>query len=123
MLSKHIPLGIYEKALPAGTGFICSTGWLKALGFDFVEMSMKLTPAQPDSLGRGQRFALVNTCRNRGARALYVPERPSALPLGQRRRRGTGAGAGDYAKAIQLYQGCRHSRYSAGELRRLLPGG
>ena len=45
MLSKHIPLGIYEKRLPPG-----SAGWnrlqlAKALGFDFVEMSVDETDA------------------------------------------------------------------------------
>jgi L-ribulose-5-phosphate 3-epimerase len=56
----------------------------KALGFDFVEMSVDETDAawrarlEPRAaLRAGQR-----DCGNRGARAVHVPERPSSFPLG-----------------------------------------
>ncbi|HBI3663486.1 TPA: xylulose 5-phosphate 3-epimerase, partial [Escherichia coli] len=39
MLSKQIPLGIYEKALPAGECWLERLQLAKTLGFDFVEMS------------------------------------------------------------------------------------
>ncbi|BEA02691.1 hypothetical protein VEE15_26740 [Escherichia coli] len=40
MLSKQIPLGIYEKALPAGECWLERLQLAKTLGFDFVEMSV-----------------------------------------------------------------------------------
>ena len=40
MLSKQIPLGIYEKALPAGECWQERLRLAKELGFDFVEMSV-----------------------------------------------------------------------------------
>jgi L-ribulose-5-phosphate 3-epimerase len=46
MLSKPIPLGIYEKALPAGECWLERLRLAKALGFDFVEMSVDETDAR-----------------------------------------------------------------------------
>ena len=43
MLAKSIPLGIYEKALPAGECWLERLQLAKALGFDFVEMSLDET--------------------------------------------------------------------------------
>lgn len=43
MLSKQIPLGIYEKALPAGECWLERLRLAKTLGFDFVEMSVDKT--------------------------------------------------------------------------------
>ncbi|EHM1740828.1 TIM barrel protein [Escherichia coli] len=43
MLSKQIPLGIYEKALPAGECWLERLQLAKTLGFDFVEMSVDET--------------------------------------------------------------------------------
>ncbi|MCR6038440.1 xylulose 5-phosphate 3-epimerase, partial [Salmonella enterica subsp. enterica] len=43
MLSKQIPLGIYEKALPAGECWLKRLTLAKELGFDFVEMSVDET--------------------------------------------------------------------------------
>lgn len=43
MLSKQIPLGIYEKALPAGECWLERLRLAKTLGFDFVEMSVDET--------------------------------------------------------------------------------
>ncbi len=52
MLSKQIPLGIYEKALPAGECWLERLQLAKALGFDFVEMSLDETDAvSPDWTG------------------------------------------------------------------------
>ncbi len=88
MLSKHIPLGIYEKALPAGECWLerlqlakekalpAGECWLerlqlaKALGFDFVEMSVDETDARLARLdwSREQRFALVNAIAETGVR-------------------------------------------------------
>lgn len=45
MLSKQIPLGIYEKALPAGECWLERLRLAKTLGFDFVEMSVDETDA------------------------------------------------------------------------------
>ncbi|MEJ1789200.1 xylulose 5-phosphate 3-epimerase, partial [Escherichia coli] len=43
MLSKQVPLGIYEKALPAGECWQERLKLAKQLGFDFVEMSVDET--------------------------------------------------------------------------------
>jgi L-ribulose-5-phosphate 3-epimerase len=53
----------------------------KALGFDFVEMSVDETDARLARLdwSREQRLALVNAIAETGVRVPSVPERPSAL--------------------------------------------
>ncbi|TGD16453.1 xylulose 5-phosphate 3-epimerase, partial [Salmonella enterica subsp. enterica serovar Poona] len=43
MLSKQIPLGIYEKALPAGECWLERLTLAKAQGFEFDEMSVDET--------------------------------------------------------------------------------
>lgn len=62
MLSKQIPLGIYEKALPAGECWLERLQLAKTLGFDFVEMSVDETDDRLSRLdwSREQRLALVN---------------------------------------------------------------
>lgn len=62
MLSKQIPLGIYEKALPAGECWLERLQLAKTLGFDFVEMSVDETDERLSRLdwSREQRLALVN---------------------------------------------------------------
>lgn len=58
MLSKQIPLGIYEKALPAGECWLERLRLAKTLGFDFVEMSVDETDARLESRaapGAGER--------------------------------------------------------------------
>ncbi len=69
MLSKQIPLGIYEKrSLP---GVLAGTLRLaKTLGFDFVEMSVDETDARPARLdwSREQRPALVSAVAETGVR-------------------------------------------------------
>ena len=70
MLSKPIPLGIYEKALPAGECWLERLRLAKALGFDFVEMSVDETDDRLARLdwSREQRFALVNAIAETGVR-------------------------------------------------------
>ena len=46
MLSKQVPLGIYEKALPGGECWLERLQLAKELGFDFVEMSVDETDAR-----------------------------------------------------------------------------
>jgi hypothetical protein len=54
MLSKPIPLGIYEKALPAGECWLERLRLAKALGLISSKCrSMKLTPAWPARLEPG----------------------------------------------------------------------
>ena len=59
MLSKQIPLGIYEKALPAGECWLERLQLAKTLGFDFVEMSVDETDDRLSRLdwSREQRLA------------------------------------------------------------------
>ncbi|WP_117077269.1 L-ribulose-5-phosphate 3-epimerase, partial [Klebsiella pneumoniae] len=70
MLSKQIPLGIYEKALPAGECWQERLRLAKELGFDFVEMSVDETDARLARLdwSREQRLALVNAIAETGVR-------------------------------------------------------
>lgn len=57
MLSKQIPLGIYEKALPAGECWLERLRLAKTLGFDFVEMSVDETDARPGAARLESRAA------------------------------------------------------------------
>ena len=70
MLSKQIPLGIYEKALPAGECWLERLRLAKTLGFDFVEMSVDETDERLSRLywSREQRLALVNAIVETGVR-------------------------------------------------------
>ncbi|EFW7933185.1 L-ribulose-5-phosphate 3-epimerase [Shigella flexneri] len=70
MLSKQIPLGIYEKALPAGECWLERLRLAKTLGFDFVEMSVDETNERLSRLdwSREQRLALVNAIVETGVR-------------------------------------------------------
>ncbi|EMQ8325090.1 TPA: L-ribulose-5-phosphate 3-epimerase [Escherichia coli] len=70
MLSKQIPLGIYEKALPAGECWLERLQLAKTLGFDFVEMSVDETDERLSRLdwSREQRLALVNAIVETGVR-------------------------------------------------------
>lgn len=70
MLSKQIPLGIYEKALPVGECWQTRLKLARELGFDFVEMSVDETD---DRLARldwssEQRLALVSAIAETGVR-------------------------------------------------------
>ncbi|SQB25801.1 L-xylulose 5-phosphate 3-epimerase [Citrobacter koseri] len=70
MLSKQTPLGIYEKALPAGECWLDRLRLAKELGFDFVEMSVDETDARLARLdwNREQRLALVSAIAETGVR-------------------------------------------------------
>lgn len=62
MLQKAVPLGIYEKALPAGEDWLPRLQLAAELGFDFVEMSLDESDVRLARLdwSREQRLALVN---------------------------------------------------------------
>jgi L-ribulose-5-phosphate 3-epimerase len=70
MLSKQVPLGIYEKALPAGECWLARLQLAKQLGFDFVEMSVDETDERLSRLdwSREQRLALVSAVAETGVR-------------------------------------------------------
>lgn len=70
MLSKPVPLGIYEKALPAGECWVERLQRARTLGFDFVEMSVDETDVRLSRLdwSREQRLALVNAIAETGVR-------------------------------------------------------
>ena len=70
MLSKQVPLGIYEKALPAGECWLERLQLAKQLGFDFVEMSVDETDERLARLdwSRDQRLALVSAIAETGVR-------------------------------------------------------
>ena len=82
MLSKQVPLGIYEKALPGGECWLERLQLAKELGFDFVEMSVDETDARLARLdwNREQRLALVAAIAETGIRGtVHVPERSSSF--------------------------------------------
>jgi len=70
MLSKQVPLGIYEKAPPVGECWLERLGLAKTLGFDFVEMSIDETDARLSRLdwSREQKLALINAVAETGVR-------------------------------------------------------
>lgn len=70
MLTKAVPLGIYEKALPPGEDWLARLQLARELGFDFVEMSVDETDERLARLDwdREQRLALVNAIASTGIR-------------------------------------------------------
>lgn len=70
MLQKAVPLGIYEKALPAGKDWLPRLQLAAELGFDFVEMSLDESDVRLARLdwSREQRLALVNAIAQTGVR-------------------------------------------------------
>ncbi len=70
MTLKQNPLGIYEKALPAGECWRERLRLAKTLGFDFVEMSVDETDARLARLdwSAEQRLALVSAVAETGVR-------------------------------------------------------
>ncbi len=70
MLTKAVPLGIYEKALPPGEDWLARLQLARELGFDFVEMSVDETDERLARLDwdREQRLALVNAIATTGIR-------------------------------------------------------
>ncbi|MDX5630113.1 MULTISPECIES: L-ribulose-5-phosphate 3-epimerase [unclassified Brenneria] len=70
MLTKTVPLGIYEKALPPGESWLARLQLAKELGFDFVEMSVDESDDRLARLDwrREQRLDLVNAISVSGIR-------------------------------------------------------
>ncbi|ENT8518164.1 L-ribulose-5-phosphate 3-epimerase [Raoultella ornithinolytica] len=107
MLSKKIPLGIYEKALPAGGRWLDRLRLAKKLGFDFVEMSVDETDARLERLdwSRELRLELVNAIAETGVRVpsmcLSAHRR---FPLGSEDDAVRAQGLEIMRKAIQLAQ-------------------
>ncbi|MEC5343798.1 L-ribulose-5-phosphate 3-epimerase [Brenneria populi] len=70
MLTKTVPLGIYEKALPPGESWPTRLQLAKTLGFDFVEMSVDESDGRLARLdwSREQRLELVKAISLSGIR-------------------------------------------------------
>lgn len=70
MLQKAVPLGIYEKALPAGEDWLTRLQLAGELGFDFVEMSIDESDSRQARLdwSSEQRLALVQAVATSGVR-------------------------------------------------------
>ena len=70
MMHKAVPLGIYEKALPAGEDWLARLTMAKELGFDFVEMSVDETDHRLARLdwSREQRLQVVDAISRTGIR-------------------------------------------------------
>lgn len=70
MMHKAVPLGIYEKALPAGEDWFVRLKMAKELGFDFVEMSVDESDHRLARLdwSREQRMAVVDAVARTGVR-------------------------------------------------------
>ncbi|SCC45047.1 L-ribulose-5-phosphate 3-epimerase [Kosakonia oryziphila] len=107
MLSKQIPLGIYEKALPAGECWLERLRLAKTLGFDFVEMSIDETDVRLSRLdwSSEQRLALVAATAETGVRVpsmcLSAHRR---FPLGSEDDTVRNQGLDIMCKAIRLAQ-------------------
>ncbi|WP_127957322.1 L-ribulose-5-phosphate 3-epimerase [Serratia microhaemolytica] len=70
MLQQTVPLGIYEKALPAGEDWLARLELARELGFDFVEMSIDESDERLARLAWSgeQRLALVKAVTCSGVR-------------------------------------------------------
>jgi L-ribulose-5-phosphate 3-epimerase len=70
MTANPVPLGIYEKALPAGECWLERLQLAKSLGFDFVEMSVDETDERLARLDwtAEQKLALVKAIAETGVR-------------------------------------------------------
>lgn len=70
MLTKAVPQGIYEKALPPGEDWLVRLQLARELGFDFVEMSVDETDERLARLDwdQEQRLTLVNAIATTGIR-------------------------------------------------------
>ncbi|KGA34771.1 L-ribulose-5-phosphate 3-epimerase [Pectobacterium odoriferum] len=107
MLTKAVPLGIYEKALPPTEDWLTRLQQAKALGFDFVEMSVDETDNRLARLdwSREQRMELVNAVATSGVRVpsmcLSAHRR---FPLGSEEDTIRDQGLSIMQKAIRLAQ-------------------
>ena len=70
MMHKAVPLGIYEKALPAGEDWLKRLTLAKELGFDFVEMSVDETDHRLARLdwSSEQRLRVIDAISRTGIR-------------------------------------------------------
>lgn len=70
MNDNNVPLGIYEKALPAGDDWFVRLSQAKALGFDFLEMSVDESDKRLARLDwcAEQRMAVINAVARTGIR-------------------------------------------------------
>ena len=106
MLSKQIPLGIYEKALPAGECWQERLRLAKELGFDFVEMSVDETDARLARLDWSVPATTANATGWHGALMISaflgtVISLERAVALGRGRiGHGEAGGAGDLNHAM-----------------------
>ena len=87
MLSKQVPLGIYEKALPAGSagwsGYSSQNSWASILS---KCRWMRRTSVLLASTGAANSAGTGKRHRGNGrARAVHVPERSSSFSARQRR--------------------------------------
>ena len=107
MLSKQVPLGIYEKALPSGECWLERLQLAKELGFDFVEMSVDETDDRLARLdwSREQRLALVAAIAETGIRvpSMCLSAHPR-FPLGSEDDAVRDQGLEIMRKAIQFAQ-------------------
>ncbi|ATA26298.1 xylulose 5-phosphate 3-epimerase [Brenneria goodwinii] len=107
MLTKTVPLGIYEKALPPGESWLARLQLAKELGFDFVEMSVDESDGRLARLdwSREQRLELVNAISVSGVRVpsmcLSAHRR---FPLGSENDETRNQGLEIMFKAIRLAQ-------------------
>ncbi|WJV54218.1 L-ribulose-5-phosphate 3-epimerase [Prodigiosinella aquatilis] len=107
MLTKTVPLGIYEKALPPGEDWLARLQLVGELGFDFVEMSVDESDSRLARLdwNREQRLQLVNAIAATGIRVpsmcLSAHRR---FPLGSEDNATRNHGLEIMSKAIALAQ-------------------
>src|SRR5471030_2026814 len=107
MMHKAVPLGIYEKALPAGEDWFERLSLAKELGFDFVEMSVDESDHRLARLdwSREQRMAVVDAVARTGIRipsmCLSAHRR---FPLGSEDEKTRAQGLEIMRKAIVLAQ-------------------
>jgi len=107
MMHKAVPLGIYEKALPAGEDWFARLKMAKELGFDFVEMSVDESDHRLARLdwSREQRMAVVDAVARTAVRipsmCLSAHRR---FPLGSEEDATRAQGLEVMRKAIMLAQ-------------------
>lgn len=107
MTLKQNPLGIYEKALPAGECWRERLRLAKTLGFDFVEMSVDETDARLARLdwSAEQRLALVSAVAETGVRVPSIClSAHRRFPLGSEDDTVRAEGLTIMRKAIQFAQ-------------------
>ncbi|MBB1199113.1 L-ribulose-5-phosphate 3-epimerase [Enterobacteriaceae bacterium 89] len=107
MQANPVPLGIYEKALPAGECWRERLQLARTLGFDFVEMSVDETDTRLARLdwSREQRLALVQAVAETGVRVQSMClSAHRRFPLGSEDDEVRNQGLEIMRKAIQFAQ-------------------